>query len=213
MQRQQLVRQTSLADIQQQVVGAEQGVNIAGLKADASVKHATGEAEAIRLRALGEAEAIRATGDAKAQAYRAGVESIGVQVILSCNSRCRSLANEMCGLYRTFPSPEPTEATASWMRCQRNHVMLDRTWVKSRLEKINPASQKSKTGELVGNQWHALSFFGLVGCPGFAPFSRRLSAGSSLSKFATTRWPSAKTLANAKAELNRRSQTESSGAT
>ncbi|MFM2295958.1 MAG: hypothetical protein RLZZ350_2371 [Verrucomicrobiota bacterium] len=79
IQRQQLVRQTSLADIQQQVVGAEQGVNIAELKANASVKHATGEAEATRLRALGEAEAIRATGDAKAQAYRAGVESIGTQ--------------------------------------------------------------------------------------------------------------------------------------
>jgi uncharacterized membrane protein YqiK len=78
-QRQQLVRQTSLADIQQQVVGAEQGVSIAELKANASVKHATGEAEAIRLRALGEAQAIRATGDAKAQAYRAGVKSIGVQ--------------------------------------------------------------------------------------------------------------------------------------
>jgi len=78
-QRQQLVRQTSLADIQQQVVGAEQGVNIAELKANASVKHATGEAESTRLRALGEAKAIRATGDAKAQAYRAGVESIGAQ--------------------------------------------------------------------------------------------------------------------------------------
>ena len=78
-QRQQLVRQTSLADIQQQVVGAEQGVNIAELTAHASVKHATGEAEATRLRALGEAEAIRATGDAKAQAYRAGVESLGPQ--------------------------------------------------------------------------------------------------------------------------------------
>lgn len=78
-QRQQLVRQTSLADIQQQVVGAEQGVNIAELKANASVKHATGEAEATRLRALGEAQAIRAPGDAKAQAYRAGVESIGAQ--------------------------------------------------------------------------------------------------------------------------------------
>ena len=78
-QRQQLVRQTSLADIQQQVVGAEQGVNIAELTANANIKHATGEAEATRLRAIGEAEAIRATGDAKAQAYRAGVESIGVQ--------------------------------------------------------------------------------------------------------------------------------------
>jgi len=78
-QRQQLVRQTSLADIQHQVVGAEQGVNIAELKANASVKQAAGDAESTRLRALGEAQAIRATGDAKAQAYRAGVESLGTQ--------------------------------------------------------------------------------------------------------------------------------------
>ncbi|HEX3719896.1 MAG TPA: flotillin family protein [Verrucomicrobiae bacterium] len=79
IQRQQLVRQTSLADIQQQVVGAEQGVNIAELAANASVKHATGEAESTRLRALGEADAIRATGQAKAAAYSAGVESLGAQ--------------------------------------------------------------------------------------------------------------------------------------
>jgi uncharacterized membrane protein YqiK len=79
IQRQQLVRQTSLADIQQQVVGAEQGVNIAELTASASVKHAAGEAESTRLRAMGESEAIRATGQAKAAAYRAGVESLGAQ--------------------------------------------------------------------------------------------------------------------------------------
>jgi uncharacterized membrane protein YqiK len=76
-QRQQLVRQTSLADIQQHVVGAEQGVNIAELKANACIKQATGDAESTRLRALGEAEAIRATGHAKAAAYRAGVEALG----------------------------------------------------------------------------------------------------------------------------------------
>jgi len=79
VQRQQLVRQTSLADIQQQVVGAEQGVSIAELKANASVKQATGDAESTRLRALGEAEAIRATGNAKAEAYRAGVAALGPQ--------------------------------------------------------------------------------------------------------------------------------------
>ena len=79
IQRQQLVRQTSLADIQQQVVGAEQGVNIAELQASANVKQATGEAEATRLHALGEAEAIRATGQAKAEAYRVGVAAIGAQ--------------------------------------------------------------------------------------------------------------------------------------
>ncbi len=78
-QRQQLVRQTSLADIQQQVVGAEQGVNIAELQANAHIKQATGQAEATRLQALGEAEAIRATGDAKAQSYRAGVVALGAQ--------------------------------------------------------------------------------------------------------------------------------------
>jgi uncharacterized membrane protein YqiK len=79
VQRQQLVRQTSLADIQQQVVGAEQGVNIAELQANAHIKQASGEAESIRLRAMGESEAIRATGNAKAEAYRAGVEAIGTQ--------------------------------------------------------------------------------------------------------------------------------------
>ncbi len=78
-QRQQLVRETAVADIQSQVVGAEQGVNIAGLKADAHIKQATGDAEATRLRALGEAEAIRATGNAKAEAYRVGVDAIGAQ--------------------------------------------------------------------------------------------------------------------------------------
>src|SRR6185503_409405 len=79
VQRQQLVRQTSLADIQHQVVGAEQGVQISELQANAHIKQATGEAEAVRLRAGGEAEAIRATGQAKAEAYRVGVESIGAQ--------------------------------------------------------------------------------------------------------------------------------------
>ena len=78
-QRQQLVRETAVADIQKQVVGAEQGVNIAELQANAQIKQATGEAESTRLRALGEAEAIRATGNAKAEAYRAGVEAIGAQ--------------------------------------------------------------------------------------------------------------------------------------
>ena len=78
-QRQQLVRETSLADIQQEVVKAEQGVSIAELRANAQIKQATGEAESIRLRALGESEAIRATGTAKADAYQAGVQALGGQ--------------------------------------------------------------------------------------------------------------------------------------
>jgi uncharacterized membrane protein YqiK len=76
-QRQLLVRETALADIQQRVVDSEQGVMIAELNANATVKAATGESESIRLRALGQAEAIRATGFAQAEAYRAGVEALG----------------------------------------------------------------------------------------------------------------------------------------
>ena len=76
-QRQQLVRQTSLADIQRDVVGAEQGVQIAELHARATVRKSQGDAESTRLRADGDADAIRATGNAKAEAYRVGVESLG----------------------------------------------------------------------------------------------------------------------------------------
>ncbi|HVU12857.1 MAG TPA: SPFH domain-containing protein [Phototrophicaceae bacterium] len=78
-QRQQLVRQTELADIQQQVVRSEQGVSIAELQAQATIKHASGEAESTKLRAQGEAEAIRATGEARAEAYRLGAEAMGAQ--------------------------------------------------------------------------------------------------------------------------------------
>ncbi|MFN6567199.1 SPFH domain-containing protein [Dendronalium sp. ChiSLP03b] len=76
-QRQQLVRETALADIQQEMVKSEQSVHIADLKAQAQIKQANGEAEGIKLRAIGEAEGIRATGNAKAETYRAGVEALG----------------------------------------------------------------------------------------------------------------------------------------
>ncbi|MBZ0281556.1 MAG: flotillin family protein [Anaerolineae bacterium] len=78
-QRQQLVRATALADIQQEMVQSEQGVDIAELEARAQIKQAEGEAESIRLKAQGEAEAIRAKGEAQASAYRAGAEAMGEQ--------------------------------------------------------------------------------------------------------------------------------------
>jgi uncharacterized membrane protein YqiK len=68
MQRQELVRETALADIQKEVVGAEQGVTIAKLEAAAAIEQANGEAESIRL-----------TGNAKADAYHAGVTALGSQ--------------------------------------------------------------------------------------------------------------------------------------
>jgi len=78
-QRQELVRATSMADIQQEMVKSEQGVHIAELKAKAAVKEAHGDSEATKLKAMGEAQAIQATGQAKAKAYLAGVEALGVQ--------------------------------------------------------------------------------------------------------------------------------------
>ncbi|WP_448269277.1 SPFH domain-containing protein [Nostoc sp. DSM 114159] len=78
-QRQQLVRETALANIQQEMVKSEQSVHIADLKAQAQIKQATGEAEGTKLRAIAEAEGIRATGNAKAETYRAGVEALGPQ--------------------------------------------------------------------------------------------------------------------------------------
>jgi uncharacterized membrane protein YqiK len=78
-QRQQLVRETALADIQQEMVKSEQNVKIAELQASAQIQTATGEAESIKLRAIGEAEGIRATGTAKAETYQAGVAALGGQ--------------------------------------------------------------------------------------------------------------------------------------
>lgn len=76
-QRQQLVRETAQADIQQELVHSEQGVRIAQLKANSQIQQATGEAESTRLKASGESDAIRKIGDAKAEAYKAGVQSLG----------------------------------------------------------------------------------------------------------------------------------------
>ncbi len=78
-QRQLLVRETSLADIQHEMVKAERGVEIAKLQANSDIEAAKGKAEATRLQANGEASAIQATGYAKAKAYLAGVKAIGAQ--------------------------------------------------------------------------------------------------------------------------------------
>jgi uncharacterized membrane protein YqiK len=87
-QRQKLVKETAVADIQKDVVKAQQGVSIAELEASARVKQAAGEAESLRLRAAsesdaarlrasGDAEAIQKTGETRAAAYAAGVAALG----------------------------------------------------------------------------------------------------------------------------------------
>ncbi|WP_293124478.1 SPFH domain-containing protein [Microcoleus sp. bin38.metabat.b11b12b14.051] len=67
-QRQELVRATAIANIQHEVVAAEQGVKIAQLTASAAIEHASGEAQGIRL-----------MGQAKADAYQVGVSALGTE--------------------------------------------------------------------------------------------------------------------------------------
>jgi uncharacterized membrane protein YqiK len=78
-QRQMLVRETALADIQQEMVKAEQNVQIAELKSQAAIKEANGEAEATKLRDLAQAEGILATGNARAETYSTGAKALGLQ--------------------------------------------------------------------------------------------------------------------------------------
>ncbi|MFM7363455.1 MAG: SPFH domain-containing protein [Cuspidothrix sp.] len=78
-QRQMLVRETALADIQEEMVKAEQNVQIAELKSQAAIKEANGEAEATKLRDLAEAEGILATGNARAETYSTGAKALGLQ--------------------------------------------------------------------------------------------------------------------------------------
>jgi uncharacterized membrane protein YqiK len=97
--RQELQKAQAMADIQSQLVGAEQGVIIAERTANAAVKQAEGtaratelqgtadarankargiaDAEVIQAKGLAEAEVIQAKGAADAAAYQAGVEAMG----------------------------------------------------------------------------------------------------------------------------------------
>jgi len=88
MRRQELERETAVANLQAEVVRSEQQVRIAERQATAHVESAKGEAgalrqraeaeaAAVRMRAGAEAEATRAVGGAKADAYRQGVEALG----------------------------------------------------------------------------------------------------------------------------------------
>jgi len=88
VQRQELERETAIANMQAEVVRSEQMVRIAERNALAVAETAKGESAAIRSRAEGQADAVRlageaeavsvrAVGAAKADAYRLGIEAFG----------------------------------------------------------------------------------------------------------------------------------------
>ena len=65
--RQNLEKQTAIADIQKQIVQADQGVQIAERVADAAVKKAGGDATSVKLNAAADAERVKVIADAEAQ--------------------------------------------------------------------------------------------------------------------------------------------------
>jgi uncharacterized membrane protein YqiK len=88
VKRQALERETSIANLQSDVVRSEQAVRISQQNALAAAESARGESNAIRLRAEGQAAsvrlngeadaaAIRSVGAAKAEAYRLGIDAVG----------------------------------------------------------------------------------------------------------------------------------------
>jgi hypothetical protein len=86
--RQQLESETALANMQGQIVTADQSVNIAAKKAEAAVKEAEGQARSVELAARAEATKIEVTGKAEAtkieaigkataEAYKKQVDAMG----------------------------------------------------------------------------------------------------------------------------------------
>lgn len=101
-QRQTLVKEQSLADIQGKLVEQEQNIRMQEFQAQSAIKRAEGEARSIELRAAGdakatelraradseaakmkgdgEAKAVEAVGMAKAKAYEAGIKAMGAEI-------------------------------------------------------------------------------------------------------------------------------------
>lgn len=77
IKRQDLERETAIANMQSEVVRSEQEVRIAERHAQSATENARGQAAAIRLHAEAEAEAVRAMGLAHAEAHRGGVQALG----------------------------------------------------------------------------------------------------------------------------------------
>jgi len=68
--RQTLEKETAIADIQKEIVKADQGVLIAERIADASVKKATGDANSVRLQATAEADRLKLLASGEAEKTR-----------------------------------------------------------------------------------------------------------------------------------------------
>ena len=91
--RQSLEKETAVAEMQKEIVKADQGVLIAERIADASVKKATGDANSVRLQANAEGDRMRlmATGEAEKVRLLAKAESEKIELLAKANAEQISL--------------------------------------------------------------------------------------------------------------------------
>ncbi len=94
--RQTLEKETAIADMQKEIVKADQGVLIAERIADASVKKATGDANSVRLQANAEGDRMRlmATGEAEKVRLLAKAESEKIELLAKANAEQISLTGK-----------------------------------------------------------------------------------------------------------------------
>ena len=86
--RQSLEKETAIAEIQKEIVKADQGVLIAERIADASVKKATGDANSVRLQATAEADRLKllASGEAEKTRVMAKADSEKIELIAKADA-------------------------------------------------------------------------------------------------------------------------------
>jgi uncharacterized membrane protein YqiK len=91
--RQTLEKETAIADIQKEIVKADQGVLIAERIADASVKKATGDANSVRLQANAEADRVKllASGEAERTRVLAKADSEKIELLAKAEAEKISL--------------------------------------------------------------------------------------------------------------------------
>ncbi len=91
--RQTLEKETAIAEIQKEIVKADQGVLIAERIADASVKKATGEANSVRLQSTAEADRLKllASGEAEKTRVLAKADSEKIELLAKAEAERISL--------------------------------------------------------------------------------------------------------------------------
>ncbi len=90
--RQALEKETAIAEIQKDIVKADQGVVIAKRIADASVEKATGEANSVRLQSNAESDRIKILASAEAEKTKLVAQAQSEQVKLMANAEAEKIS-------------------------------------------------------------------------------------------------------------------------